>query len=51
MAFLNILTLIFVAAKLFEVITWSWWLVFLPSVVGIVVFLTLFFTAVWAANK
>lgn len=28
--FLQILTLIFVVAKLWGVINWSWWLVFLP---------------------
>jgi hypothetical protein len=28
--FLGMLTLLFVAAKLFGVIGWSWWLVFLP---------------------
>ena len=32
--FLNFLTLIFVAAKLFGAITWSWWLVFLPTIVS-----------------
>lgn len=29
--FLNVLTLIFIAAKLFGVITWTWWLVLLPT--------------------
>jgi len=31
------LTLIFVAAKLFGLIQWSWWLVFLPSFIGIAI--------------
>ena len=28
-----ILTVLFVAAKLVELITWSWWLVFLPTII------------------
>lgn len=33
--FLPLLTLVFVAAKLFGAITWSWWWVFAPMWVGI----------------
>jgi hypothetical protein len=29
----HILTLVFVAAKLFGAINWSWWLVFTPSLI------------------
>lgn len=32
--FLNLLTLIFVVFKLLGTITWSWWLVFLPSIIS-----------------
>jgi hypothetical protein len=50
--FLNILTLVFVAAKLFNVIDWSWWLVLAPTLVplaGLIValivgFVYLYFT-------
>lgn len=35
MNFLHILTIIFVVAKLMAVIHWSWWLVFLPSIISI----------------
>ena len=31
----SILTIIFVIAKLFGVINWSWWLVFLPSIISV----------------
>jgi hypothetical protein len=34
--FLNILTLVFVGAKLFNVIDWSWWLVLAPTLVPLV---------------
>lgn len=30
--FINLLTLIFVIAKLAGVISWSWWLVFSPTI-------------------
>lgn len=35
MNYFHILTLIFVVAKLMAVIHWSWWLVFLPSIISI----------------
>lgn len=33
--FAHVLTLVFVVAKLFNFIQWSWWLVFLPSIISI----------------
>lgn len=44
MNFLHILTIIFVVAKLMAVIHWSWWLVFLPSIISIS-FVIIFFAA------
>lgn len=35
MEFINALTLLFIAAKLFNVIDWSWWLVISPTLVHI----------------
>lgn len=35
MNYFHILTLIFVVAKLMAVIHWSWWLVFLPSLISV----------------
>lgn len=32
----EILTIIFVLCKLFGVITWSWWICFLPSIIVLV---------------
>lgn len=32
--FLSSLTLLFVAAKLFNFITWSWWIVLLPTILS-----------------
>lgn len=36
MGFAEILTIIFVLLKVFKVITWSWWLVFLPEMIAII---------------
>ena len=36
--FLNLLTIIFVACKLFSVIDWSWWLVFAPTILNVLLF-------------
>ena len=35
--FTFILTIIFVIAKLLEIITWSWWLIFLPAMIGVAI--------------
>jgi len=37
MSFLNILTILFVGAKLFDAIDWSWWVVFSPTIFNVVV--------------
>ena len=37
LGFLELLTLIFVVAKLLSFITWSWWLVFLTIIFKVVV--------------
>lgn len=41
MGFLELLTLIFVAMKLLEVVDWSWWVVFSPLYVYIVLIFAL----------
>lgn len=33
-SFLHLLTLVFVVAKLAGAVAWSWWLVFLPSILS-----------------
>lgn len=47
--FLNVLTLIFVVAKMFDVINWSWWLVFLPTFIYIAIVLLILIVAVVVA--
>lgn len=47
----SILSIIFVIAKLFHVISWSWWLVLLPlwGPVALAIFIFLVVLAGWAA--
>lgn len=35
MGILEVLTILFIALKLFGVITWSWWLVLLPEIIAV----------------
>ena len=50
---LNILTVIFVIAKICGAITWSWWLVLLPTIINvgltILVWLVIFVVVIIAA--
>lgn len=39
--FFEILTLIFVFFKVFGVISWSWWLVFLPTILSTAFWITI----------
>ncbi|MDK0745833.1 hypothetical protein [Clostridium perfringens] len=39
MGIFEVLTLIFIVLKLFGVIAWSWWLVLLPEIIGLILYL------------
>ena len=41
MGFTEILTILFIALKLFGVISWSWWLVLLPEIIMGVIYIAL----------
>ena len=43
---LVILTVIFVIAKLLNIITWSWWLVFTPTIILVVMYIILLIIAI-----
>jgi hypothetical protein len=49
--FLNILTVVFVIAKITGYIDWSWWLVFAPTLTGLVVFLSATAAALYWGTK
>lgn len=39
MGFTEFLTIIFVVLKLIGVISWSWWLVFMPEIIAVVLYI------------
>ena len=41
MGFTELLTIVFVVLKLIGVIGWSWWLVLLPEIIGVVFYLAI----------
>lgn len=41
MSFLSVVGLMFIILKVIGVITWSWWLVLLPIIIGAVIWVTL----------
>ena len=53
--FLAILSIVFVIAKLFGVITWSWWIVFSPVIIGgtasLVIIITVLIVAAIAYDR
>ncbi len=42
MGICEVLTIIFVMCKLFGIITWSWWLVLLPEIVAVFLYVFIF---------
>lgn len=51
MGFTEILTIIFVLLKVFGVISWSWWLVFLPEIIAAVFYIIVIIASVMGMNK
>lgn len=45
---MSTLTLIFVFLKLSEEISWSWWLVFLPTIIEVVLSIVYCVVSIWA---
>ena len=50
MGFTEILTIIFVVLKLIGIISWSWWLVFMPEIIAVALYV-LFLIGVCKANS
>ena len=51
MGFTEVLTIIFVLLKAFGVISWSWWLVFLPEIIAVASYIIVVITSVMKVNK
>ena len=51
MGFSEILTIIFVLLKVFGVISWSWWIVFLPEIIAVAIYILLVVIQINTAHK
>ena len=51
MGFAEILTIIFVLLKVFKIVSWSWWIVFLPEIIAIVLYISLVIIHIRIARK
>lgn len=51
MGFTEVLTIIFVLLKVFGVISWSWWLVFLPEIIAVALYIICFMVGLHGVNK
>ena len=51
MGFTEVLTIIFILLKVFGVISWSWWVVFLPEIIAIVLYVLLIIILIRAQSK
>ena len=51
MGFTEVLTLIFVVCKLIGVINWSWWLVLLPEIIAVAVYIIAFISGLFGCFK
>jgi len=51
MGFGEILTIIFVLLKVFGFIAWSWWLVFLPLIIALTIYLAITVITIIATIK
>lgn len=48
MGFLELLTIIFIVLKLLGIISWSWWLVLLPEIISIALYVIMIAFYIWA---
>ena len=51
MGFTEILTIIFVLLKVFGVVSCAWWVVFLPEIIAVVIYLIAFIACLMGIGK
>lgn len=51
MGFTEILTIVFVLLKVFGIVSWSWWVVFLPEIIAIVLYVFLLIVGIVSTHK
>jgi ABC-type bacteriocin/lantibiotic exporter with double-glycine peptidase domain len=51
MGFTEFLTIVFVVLKLIGVISWSWWLVLLPEIIGVAFYILIMIAGMMSASR
>lgn len=51
MGFTEILTCIFIVLKIIGTIDWSWWLVLLPEIIAVIVYIGFFIAALTSTRR
>lgn len=51
MGFTELLTIIFILLKVFDVVSWPWIVVFIPEMIAVVIYIILFIVHTIAARK
>lgn len=51
MGFTEVLTIVFIVLKLLGVISWSWWLVCLPEIIAVALYLIIIIGQIVTINK
>ena len=51
MGFTEVLTIVFIVLKLLGVISWSWWLVCLPEIIAVALYLIIIIGQIVTFNK
>ena len=51
MGFTEILTIIFIFLKVFGVVSWSWWIVFLPEIIAVSIYIIIFICSLIGVYK
>lgn len=51
MGFTEILTIIFIFLKVLGVVSWAWWVVFLPEIIAVVIYLIVFICGLIGVGK
>ena len=51
MGFTEILTIIFIVLKVLDLVSWSWWIVFLPEIIGVGLYMIIFFAGLLGVKK
>lgn len=49
--YLNFLTILLVILRLGNVIVWPWWIILAPTILGMILWITLFLLIMWLDSK